>query len=214
MRLYDITVPLSSRTPIYPGDPGLKVQRWKSLADGDAANVSSLHFGAHTGTHVDAPAHFIRDGARLDSLSLEPFVGPARVVALPNEAKLINEEFVRANVERGTERVLFKTRNSGFWRTEGSNFRRDFTYLELNGARALIELGVRLVGIDYLSVEQFSSSDHATHLTLLSDGVVILEGLDLSEVDAGTYELLCLPLRIGEGHGDGAPARAVLRELL
>ena len=213
MRLYDITVPLSNHTPIYPGDPRFEVEHWKSLVDGDAANVSNLSFGAHTGTHVDAPAHFIQDGARLDSLSLEAFIGPALVAALADEAKSITKAFILSNVPRGTERVLFRTRNSEFWRTEGSNFRRDFTYLELDAARALVELGVRLVGIDYLSVEQFASVGHATHLALLSNGLVILEGLDLLEVTAGTYELICLPLKIGEGHGDGAPVRAVLREL-
>jgi arylformamidase len=214
MRVYDITVPLSSRTPIYPGDPRFEVQPWKSLENGDAANVSKLLFGAHTGTHVDAPAHFIKAGARLDSLSLEPFIGPARVVALPNEATSISEEFVRSNVDRGTERLLFKTRNSGFWRSESRNFRRDFTYLELDAAKALVEIGVLLVGIDYLSIEQFSAIDHATHLILLSNGLVILEGLDLSEIISGRYELICLPLKIADGHGDGAPARAVLRELI
>ena len=213
MHFYDITVPLSSRTPIYPGDPRFEVQQWKSLDSGDAANVSNLSFGAHTGTHIDAPAHFIRGGAKLDSVSLETLIGEVLVLAVSNDAESINENFVRVSVPTGTQRVLFKTRNSGFWLDEGSNFRRDFTYLELGSARALVELGARLVGTDYLSIEQFASADHATHLALLSNGLVILEGLNLSEVAAGKYELICLPLKIGEGHGDGAPARAVLREL-
>ena len=171
MRIYDISVPISATTPTYPGDPGVEIKQWTAIADGYAANISLLHFGAHTATHVDAPAHFIE----------------------------------------GATRVLFKTRNSAFWSNMTTGFRQDFTYIAPDAARALVELGVRLVGIDYLSVEKFQTERHETHEILLSNNIVIIEGLDLREVSAGSYELVCLPLKIAGGTGDGAPARAVLR---
>lgn len=213
MRFYDITVPLSSKTPTYPGDPGIEIQQWASHEKGDAANVSFLHFGAHSGTHVDAPAHFIDRAAKVDSLLLDSMIGEALVVELPAERNEIDESFIVANVPTGTERVLFKTRNSGFWSEDTKTFHTDYVYLEPEAAHRLVQNGLKLVGIDYLSIENFNSENHPAHLALLSEGIVILEGLNLSEVRPGRYELLCLPLKIAEGTGDGAPARAVLREL-
>lgn len=213
MRLYDITVPLSVNTPTYPGDPSIEISDWKSLASGDAANVSLLHFGAHSATHVDAPAHFI-DGARcVDELPLEVLLGEAQVIELPKDREFIDAEFVSRALEPHATRVLFKTRNSSFWSSNGSEFRKDFTYLDLAAARVLVEFGIALVGIDYLSIEQFHSEKHETHLYLLENEVIILEGLNLANVDAGQYELICLPLKISAGKGDGAPARAVLRRI-
>ena len=212
MTIYDISVPLTpGATPTYHGDPGLEVTAWGAISRGDAANVSLLHFGAHTGTHVDAPAHFIEGAPGLADLPLEAFAGEARVVEVPADALAVGEGHVGADALRGAERVLFKTRNSSFWEDRSGRFREDFTYIEPAAARALVRAGVRLVGFDYLSVERFGSDDFATHHELLSNGVVIVEGLDLSAVAAGTYELICLPLKITAGSGDGAPARAVLR---
>lgn len=213
MPIYDITVPLTEGMPIYPGDPDIQIQDWKALSKGDAANVSLLHFGAHTGTHVDAPAHFIEGARQVESLPLDVLIGKAEVVEVPDDAESIDEVFVNQRSAPGISRVLFKTRNSGFWRTGRSEFRRDYCYLELAAAEQLVRNGVRLVGIDYLSIESFKHEGHPTHLALLSDGVVIVEGLNLSDVSAGIYELICLPLRIRGGNGDGAPARAVLRTL-
>ncbi len=213
MRFYDITVPLSSKTPTYPGDPGIEIHQWASLEKGDGANVSLLNFGAHSGTHVDAPAHFISGAAKVDSLWLDSLIGEALVVELPADRNQIDDEFIAANVPDDAERVLFKTRNSGFWGQEEKTFHADYVYLEPEAAHRLVEIGIKLVGIDYLSIEQFRTENHPTHLALLSEGIVILEGLDLSEVRPGHYELICLPLKIAEGTGDGAPARAVLREL-
>lgn len=213
MRLYDISVPLSSRTPTYPGDPGIEVREWLSLANGDPANVSVLHFGAHSGTHIDAPAHFIAGAPRIESLSLENLLGEALVVRVPDEANAIDAEFVRANVPSDTHRVLFKTSNSKFWEDAQEAFQEHYVYLTDDGAEELTRKGVALVGIDYLSIEKFQSPDFKTHHALLSRGVVILEGLNLSQVAPGRYELICLPLKISDGGGDGAPARAVLREL-
>ncbi|MGH9880687.1 MAG: cyclase family protein [Pyrinomonadaceae bacterium] len=213
MPLYDITVPLSAKTPTYPGDPQIEIHEWRSLAKGDTANVSLLHFGAHSATHVDAPAHFIEGAARVESLSLEVLIGEAQVVEVPFDCEVIDKAFVVKNVSPETTRVLFKTRNSSFWRDKLKDFQTHFTHVESNAARKLVELGVKLVGIDYLSVEKFHSEKHETHHALLSKEVIILEGLNLTDVSPGRYELICLPLKVADGSGDGAPARAVLREL-
>lgn len=212
MQIYDVSVPLSASTPTYPGDPGIEITPWSKMPE-DHANVSLLHFGAHSGTHVDAPAHFIEGGSKVESLSLESLIGPAEVVEVPASITVINEEFVAALPLQNTQRILFKTRNSAFWNNPGEGFREDYTYLNSGAAKLLVEAGIKLVGMDYLSVEQFRSEKFETHLTLLSNGVTILEGLDLRKITAGSYELICLPLKIAGGSGDGAPARAVLRTL-
>lgn len=213
MPIYDLSVPISSDLPTYPSDPGIEIRDWSCLAHGDGANVSALSFGAHTGTHVDAPAHFIEGTKKVESLSLDVLIGEAEVIEMPEECRVIDQELVAAKFKKGTTRVLFKTRNSGFWRADSRDFRTDFTYLELVAAKWLVEQGVKLVGIDYLSVEKFRSKDHEVHRALLSHEVIILEGLNLSDVPAGRYELICLPLRLRTALGDGAPARAVLRTL-
>jgi arylformamidase len=208
MPIYDISVPIKSGMPVYEGDPGIDIQPWSALAKGDSANVSFLHFGAHTGTHVDAPAHFIEGTRKIDALSFEALIGPARVIRVPDDVTEIDPDFLAScNLDR-IKRVLFHTRNSGFW-NEG--FRKDFTHLSPEAAQKLVDMGVKLVGIDYLSIEKFHSGHHRTHLALLSNDVVIVEGLNLSDIPPGDYELICLPLKIAEGAGDGSPARAVLR---
>ena len=211
MRLYDVSVPISARTPTYPGDPGIDIRQWLSLADGDAANVSAICFGAHTGTHVDAPAHFIKDAPKLQSLDLYTLIGKVQVMEVANEVMAIEERHLEKSFAAGTTRILFKTRNSDFWNEADGQFHSDYTYISPEAAKKLIDHGIRLVGIDYLSVERFDSENFETHQTLLSNGVVIIEGLDLRQVPAGDYELICLPLKIAEGSGDGAPARVVLR---
>jgi arylformamidase len=212
MPIYDISVPIAPGvTPTYPGDPGIEVGSWAAIARGDAANVSVLHFGAHTGTHIDAPAHFIEGARGIKSLSLDTLVGEARVVEIPADAMAVEASHVEEAALDGVRRVLFKTRNSGFWSAAGARFREDFTFITPNAARALVAIGVQLVGFDYLSVEKFGSKDFETHLALLSSGVVIVEGLDLSAVAPGLYDLICLPLKLEAGSGDGAPARAILR---
>jgi arylformamidase len=213
MKIYDVSVPISAETPTYPGDPGIEIAQWAAIADGAAANVSLLHFGAHTATHVDAPAHFIEGAGRVDRMSLDQLIGTARVVLIPDEVDVIEASHLSTHDIKGAERILFKTRNSAFWSDALTGFRKDFTYLSTDAAQILAEAGVKLVGIDYLSIEQFKSERHETHLILLSRGIVILEGLDLSEVPPGTYELICLPLKIAGGTGDGAPARTILRTL-
>jgi arylformamidase len=208
MPIYDVTVPIRSGMPIYEGDPGLEIQPWSSMEKGDSANVSFLHFGAHTGTHVDAPAHFIKGAGKLDALPLDILIGPARVIRVPDDRNEINPEFVEGCDLNKVVRVLFHTRNSNLW---GEGFRKDYTHLLPEAAQMLVDKGIKLVGTDYLSIEKFHSGHHRTHLTLLSKGIVIVEGLNLTEVPDGDYELICLPLRIADGAGDGAPARVVLR---
>lgn len=211
--IYDISVPISNELPTWPGDPSVQLTVWRSLSSGDGANVSMLNFGAHTGTHVDAPAHFIEGAAMIESLPLDVLIGEVQVIEVPDDLHAINEEFVLAQCAPGTTRVLFKTRNSAFWSESEPEFHTDFTYLDLNAAQRLVEWGIKLVGIDYLSIEKYDSPNHETHLALLSYGVVILEGVNLTDIPAGKYELICLPLRLRNSKGDGAPARVVLRTI-
>lgn len=214
MAIYDISVSISAaRTPVYPGDPSIEITNATAIARGDVANVSHLNFGAHTATHVDAPAHFIEGGAQVATLSLDVLIGRARVIEIPVDAPAVNASHVAESSIGGATRVLFKTRNSNFWREDGNRFREDFAYITPEAARSLVAQNVQLVGLDYLSVEQMHSPDFATHKALLSQSIVIIEGLDLSAVPAGDYELICLPLKIADGTGDGAPARTILRTL-
>ena len=212
MPIYDVTVPVSNELPTWPSDPGVEITDWRSFSTGDGVNVSMLNLGAHTGTHVDAPAHFIEGAAKVESLPLDALIGDAVVIELPEGAGVIDEDFVQRHYVPGTERVLFKTRNSAFWREAEPQFHTDFTYLDLPAAEWLVEQGIKLVGIDYLSIEKYASEKHETHLALLSRGVVILEGLNLTGIAPGKYEVICLPLRLRSHHGDGAPARVVLRK--
>ena len=212
MKIYDVSVPISEKTPVYEGDPNVEIATAQAIAKGDAANVSRLCCGVHTATHVDAPNHFIEGARRVHELPLEVLIGDARVVEIDENITAISAEYIKKADLKGVERVLFKTRNSEFWNDLAQGFRKDFTYIEPEAARRLVDSGVKLVGIDYLSVEKFDSEDFATHNILLENQVVIIEGLDLREVSSGDYELICLPLKIVGGAGDGAPARTVLRQ--
>ena len=211
MKIYDVTVAISEGVPIYEGDPRVKIDGDKSIAGGDAANVSHLCFGAHTGTHVDAPNHFIDGTRRVEDLDLDKLIGPCRVVQIDESVTAIESEHLQDIA--GVERIIFRTRNSAFWNHPEAGFRTDFTYITSDAAAVLADSGVKLVGIDYLSVEKFGSHDHPTHVSLLENEIVILEGLDLREVPPGDYELMCLPLKYIGGTGDGAPARTILREI-
>ena len=211
MKIYDVTVAISDSVPIYSGDPLVQIESVNQIASGDNANVSNLCFGAHTGTHVDAPNHFIDGTRRVEDLDLEKLVGRCRVIAVDESVMAI--EPMHLGAIDGVERIVFKTRNSKFWDEAGQGFRTDFTYITPDTARVLAHAGVKLVGLDYLSVEKFGSTDFATHTTLLGKEIVILEGLDLRRVPAGEYEIVCLPLKYIGGTGDGAPARTILRTL-
>lgn len=204
--IFDVSLPIVSGGLTYPGNPDIVIAPQQEVSKGASANVSSLSFGSHTGTHVDAMKHFFDDGTPVDQLPLEVLMGPAMLIAVPDDVMAVGEKELRAAGVTGEERVLIRTRNSGFVRNR--DFVRDYTYLAPDGAAYVASLGVKLVGIDYLSIEQFHSGHHKTHRTLLERGIVIVEGLDLSAPPPGRYELRVLPLRLAGL--DGAPARAVL----
>ena len=205
-RIYDISVPIRSGGLVYPGNPEIDISLQQAVAKGAGANVSNVRFGSHTGTHADAARHFFDDGQTVDKIPLERLMGPALLIKFADSVKSIGAAELRANDLRGNKRVLLGTRNSALLSQQ--DFAKDYTYLAPDGAQYLVDQGVELVGIDYLSIEQFHSGHHRTHRTLLERSVVIVEGLDFSVPDPGEYQFICLPLRI-EGC-DGAPARAVL----
>jgi arylformamidase len=205
-RLLDVSVPLAAGVPAYPGNPEFELHAIKRIADGASSNVSKLSLGTHTGTHVDAPKHFFDDGVGVDRLALDLLIGRARVVEINKRGGITAEDLTAAGL-REDLRVLLKTPNSALW--NGTAFKQDYTHLTEDGAKYLVDQGVKVVGIDYLSVEQFKKPGAPAHKALLSQGVVIIEGLNLLEADPGMYEMYCLPLRI-EG-ADGAPARVVLK---
>ncbi|MDP2274322.1 MAG: cyclase family protein [Archangium sp.] len=204
----DISVPVRTGMAAWPGNPPVVLERTLDLARGDDANVSSLSLGVHSGTHMDAPVHFAPNAAGIDAMPLDVTIGPARVVVIEDPSVVTEAELLRCQLQRG-ERVLLKTRNSArLWKTD--TFIEDFVFLSLAAAQLLARTGVRCVGIDALSVAGYEHDHaHSTHRALLDAGVWIIEGLDLSGVEAGRYDLVCLPLRL-EG-ADGAPARAAVR---
>lgn len=204
--IFDVTVPLSARVPVFPGDPRFEMSFAHRMDEGKPYNVARMSLGVHSGTHVDAPYHFLEDGATVEQLPLDVLIGPA-LVASVDAPRAIRREDVEALPLGGHTRVLFKTRNGDAIRRP--EFREDFIYVDPGAAEALVARGVRLLGIDYLSVEQFGSADFAAHHVLLGAGTVLVEGLDLVDVPPGEYEVTCLPLRIVGA--DGSPARVVLR---
>ena len=211
MRIYDITVTVSSETPVYAGDPGVEINTFKAIATGSTANVSQISLGVHTATHIDAPNHFIDGAKRVHELDPNKLLGPCRVIAIPEDVTGIEPEHVGDLT--GVERVLFKSKNSAFWSTPEDGFRTDFAYLTPPTAEYIVESGIILVGIDYLSIEKSGSPGHPVHITLLEKEIVILEGVDLRAVPPGDYELICAPLKYDGATGDGSPARTFLRQL-
>jgi arylformamidase len=205
-QIVDISVPIKSGGLVYPGNPSIEVELQQAVAKGAGANVSFIRFGSHTGTHADAARHFFDDGQPVDEIPLERLIGRAIVLHFDDAVRAVGARDLEAFDIRDHTRVLLRTRNSAL--LSQPDFVPDYTYLAPDGAEYLVSKGVELVGIDYLSIEQFHSGHHKTHRTLLAKAVVILEGLNLSRVEAGEYDLICLPLRL-EGC-DGAPARAVL----
>jgi arylformamidase len=199
--IHDISVPIRARMPVYDGNPGVELERASSIADGDPANVSKLSLGVHTGTHVDAPLHFIDGAPGVEGIPLDALVGPAVVVDATGVDALGEAELEGLGIPAGAERVLLKTRNSELWNRD--DFTRDFLRLDGSGARFVVARGIRTVGIDYLSI-----GDHEAHRELLGAGVVPVEGLDLRGVEPGEYTFICLPLDIVGS--DGGPARAIL----
>lgn len=207
----DVTAPLDPKTtPVYPGNATLKFDFTMQLSKGDPVTLSAYQMGAHSGTHIDAPMHFIKDGISIDQVALTHFIGPARVIDCSPDAMMIDAAELNKHDWKGAKRILFRTRNSrNGWMTD-PNFHKDFTYIAPDAAQLLADAGVELVGIDYLSAEVFEAKVPKTHQILLGKGIPIVEGLDLRNVAAGDYELIILPLKI-VGH-EAAPARAALRK--
>jgi arylformamidase len=205
-RIYDISTPVRSGGVVYPGNPEIDIKLQQAISRGAGANVSSLAFGSHTGTHVDAARHFFDNGQTVDQIPLDRLVGPAILLTFPDDLMSIGAADLEKHDIDAHTRVLIRTRNSRL--LDRPEFVKDYTYLAPDGAQYLVDRGIELVGVDYYSIEQFHSGHHRTHLTLLERDVVIVEGLDLSEPERGEYQLVCLPLRLAGL--DGAPARAIL----
>jgi len=205
MSIIDISVTLGTGTPAWPGSRGFRQEWVKSISRGDASNDSVISCDAHLGTHVDAPFHFIDAGSTVESMPLDVLCGRAFVAELGEIASIGGKELEAALIPGGTERLLIKTGNSRLWRE--STFNAAYAALSEDGARRLVKCGIRLVGIDYLSIGPYPDG-REVHRILLSSGIVIVEGLDLSHVNSGWYKLVCLPLKVAGA--DGIPARAIL----
>lgn len=212
MKIHDVSVLLHNEMVTWPGDPKFSMSLASSIAKGGVANVTRIDMGAHTGTHMDAPFHFEPNGTGIDKLSLDVLIGPCRVFDLSSGTGHITRADIEACDMKGVTRALFKTRNSKRWANDDREFDRDFAAVTAEAAEYLVAQKVKLVGVDYLSVEAFGSGTQCpVHHTLLRASVVIIEGLNLSGVAAGDYELIALPLKLKGA--DGAPSRVVLRSL-
>lgn len=210
MKINDVTLTIREGMPVWPGEPAVTMHRVKKLEEGANANVTYLALAVHTGTHVDAPYHFLLDEIGVDKLALNVMIGEVSVVQLPDSLDQISAEDIAASgLANGTERVLFKTRNSNYWIDRSEDFQENFVGITEDGAQALVDMGVKLVGIDYLSIAPFKKS-RPTHLVMLKAKMVVIEGLDLSQIRPGKYTLYCLPLKLL--NADGAPARVILVE--
>jgi len=208
MPIYDISLTISPAMPVWPGDPAVALEQVESMDKGAEYNMTRLAMSVHAGTHVDAPHHFLNDGRTVESLALDVLTGPCYVLQLPDDVDEITAEVLeRTPIPDGAERLLFGTRNSRWWAQGVKEFQTDFVAISEDGAHWLVERGVKLVGVDYLSVAPYHQSV-PTHRVLLEAGIVALEGVNLSQVPRGFYELYCLPLKLAGS--DGAPARAIL----
>jgi len=211
MTIYDISLTISPSLPTWPGDPPLELELIESMDKGAHANVTHLSAAVHLGTHVDAPHHFLNDGRTVENLPLDVLTGPCYVTQLPDGIEAITAEVLdRTEITSEMKRVLFGTRNSHLWAKGESKFQTDFVAITEDGAEWLVKRGIQLVGVDYLSVAPYGDSV-PTHTILLKAGIVVVEGLNLSKIVRGFYDLYCLPLKIAGS--DGAPARAILVQL-
>jgi arylformamidase len=206
MKLIDVSVPLDANLATYPGNTPFTIEPIKRIARGDSSNVSTLHMSAHAGTHVDAPRHFFDNAGGADELPLEMLLGRARVVEVTGRKGIGADDLAEANLSEDV-RVLIKTSNSRLWASP--EFHKDFVGMTEPGARFLLDHGIKVVGVDYLTVEEFKKPGAPAHHVLLGGGIIVIEGLNLRDVDPGVYEMFCLPLRVVGA--DGAPARVVLR---
>jgi arylformamidase len=210
LKILDISVPVSPGMPVWPGDPPVELERYRSISAGDDCNVSRICCSVHSGTHVDAPEHFIDNALTVEDMSLDTLIGTAQVIEVPADGAIEPDFLESVPLPHGTVRLLFKTRNSELWRQPDHNFHSNYVALSPQSAAWIVDRGIRLVGVDYLSVQLFSDSEPLTHRKLLAAGIVVVEGLNLQGVRPGSYRMICLPLKLVGS--DGAPARAVLIE--
>jgi arylformamidase len=206
MKLIDVSVRIDANLPTYPGNTPFTLEAVKRLARGDSSNVSTLHLSAHSGTHVDAPRHFFDSAPGVEGLALEMLVGRARVVEVTSRKAISAEALAGIDLSEDV-RVLVKTANSRLWGS--AEFHRDYAGVTEDGAKYLLDHGIKLVGVDYLSVEEFKKPGAPAHHILLGAGIIVIEGLNLRDVEPGIYEMFCLPLPVVGS--DGAPARVILR---
>lgn len=207
--LYDVSVAISPELATWPGDPPIIIEQASDMNEGSPANVTRLIFGTHSGTHMDAPVHFIPGATGIDQVPLDALVGEATVVKLDIDHHIGAADLEKANLSADCQRILFKTSNSRYWQTDPNNFHTDFIAVAPDGADWLVAHGIKLVGVDYLSVERYDAPfEHPTHRKLLENRVVVVEGLNLSAIEPGQYTLMALPLKITGN--DGAPSRVVL----
>jgi len=208
MAIFDISISITPEMPVWPGDPTVILEKVVSMDAGDHDNVSRLACSVHTGTHVDAPHHFLNDHRTVEALALDVLTGLAEVIQIADDVDVVTADNLdKASIQPGTARLLIKTRNSKLWASGDKRFDQDFVGISSDGAEWIVERGIKLVGIDYLSVAPYNKSI-TTHQILLKPGIIILEGLNLGAVSPGPYELYCLPLKLVGS--DGAPARAIL----
>jgi arylformamidase len=205
----DISVLVRQGMPIWPGESGVILDRVKSLDAGDSSNSSRLSMSIHSGTHVDAPFHFLPSGKKIDEMDLDIFIGPVRIIHMLFQDRITSADLISLNLPPDTRRLLFRTKNSDFWKQSPNTFQPDFVGLTEDAAEWVADSAIELVGIDYLSIQPYNDASQ-THCILLQAGVAILEGLDLTHVEEKEYDLICLPLRLLGA--EGAPARAVLRK--
>jgi len=209
VKIVDISLPVSADIPVWPGSTGFALTWVDRIDKGHECNNSRITCDTHIGTHVDAPFHFVANGRTVDQLALELLIGPCQVVYLPGLKNISAETLASLRLAPHTRRLLLKTDNSNFWVAKEPKFQENYACLTESGARWIVQHGISLVGIDYLSIGSYRNGVK-THLVLLEANVVVLEGLNLSEADAGDYELICLPLKLAGA--EGAPARAVLKK--
>lgn len=207
-RIIDISLSYSPDLPAWPGEPKPDLEFLEQISGGGVANVTKLSACVHFGTHMDAPMHFVDGAGGVDGISLDKLVGPALVVDMRGVTEINADNLGAANIPDNTVRILFRTDNSDLWNNPGHDFYEDFVAITPDGAEWLVRNGVIFVGIDYLSIETYHTTDFATHKTILGAGIAVVEGLDLRNVDPGTYQLVCLPVKLADR--DGAPARAIL----
>ena len=206
--IIDITVPFRPDLPLWPGDPKPEVSMMKSIEGGYRCNVTRVDTGVHFGTHLDAPCHFIEGGKTVEQLDLDVLLGPCFVGEVPDVAEITPDHLDALNIPHGTTRLILKTSNSALWSQPDHPFFENYAAITPDAARWVVERGIRLIGIDYLSIQLFADEVSTTHIVLLEAGVIIVEGLDLRSVETGLYELTCLPMKIAGS--DGAPVRALL----